>query len=140
MPGDGGGQGHLGGDRLADGTQHVVVGHVDKGRALEVIVVDGVESDVDSPRISGDSVGMSLDCDAISRIELSDLRTSPDLGDAGCYVNGSDDHPYVDTADHLAGALPRATQLTIPGADHLTALTHPELRSAVIDFLARPRS
>ena len=86
VPGDGGGQGHLGGDRLADGTQHVVVGHVDKGRALEVIVVDGVESDVDSPRISGDSVGMSLDCDAISCIELSDLRTSPDLGDAGCYI------------------------------------------------------
>ena len=55
-------------------------------------------------------------------------------------ANGSDDHPYVDTADHLAGALARATQLTIPGADHLTALTHPELRSAVVDFLARPRS
>jgi pimeloyl-ACP methyl ester carboxylesterase len=53
-------------------------------------------------------------------------------------ANGSDDHPYVDTADYLAGALARATQLTIPGADHLTALTHPELRSAVVDFLARP--
>ena len=114
----------------------------------------------DDPESIGDPLGRAyrafVDADPTSDREalaFAALEMWPDghpveLGGTGLrdadipvlIANGSDDHPYVDTADHLAGALARATQLTIPGADHLTALTHPELRSAVVDFLARPRS
>jgi len=52
-------------------------------------------------------------------------------------VNGADDHPYVDTAPHLAGALRDATVVTIPDTDHLTALTDARFRAAVLEFLER---
>ena len=52
-------------------------------------------------------------------------------------VNGADDHPYVDTVHHLMGVLRRPAMVVIPGADHLTAVTHPQFRSAVVDFLRR---
>ena len=50
-------------------------------------------------------------------------------------VNGSNDHPYVDTAHILVGALRDPNLVIIPGADHLGALTDPQFRSAVLDFL-----
>ena len=50
-------------------------------------------------------------------------------------VNGSDDHPYVDTAPRLADALRRSRLVVVPGCDHLTALTDPAFRSAVLEFL-----
>ena len=52
-------------------------------------------------------------------------------------VNGADDHPYVDTAPRLARALRRAELRTLPGADHVTAVSHPELLASAIDFLSR---
>lgn len=51
-------------------------------------------------------------------------------------VNGANDHPYVDTAHHLADALHDASLITIPDADHLSALTDARFRAAVVDFLA----
>lgn len=51
-------------------------------------------------------------------------------------VNGSDDHPYVDTADRLVEALPRATHVVIPGADHLTAVADLRFKEAAVAFLA----
>lgn len=62
----------------------------------------------------------------------------PGLSDADVpvlIVNGSDDHPYVDTAPRFAAELARAELLTIPGCDHLTALVHPAFRAAVLGFL-----
>ena len=52
-------------------------------------------------------------------------------------VNGADDHPYVDTVHHLMGVLRHPAMVIIPGADHLTAVTHPQFRRAVVDFLRR---
>jgi len=50
-------------------------------------------------------------------------------------VNGADDHPYVDSAHLLVDALPRATEVVIPGTDHLTAMTDHRFREATIEFL-----
>jgi non-heme chloroperoxidase len=52
-------------------------------------------------------------------------------------VNGSDDHPYIDTVAPFVEALPRGELVVIPGADHLTAVTHPAFRSSVEAFLDR---
>ena len=50
-------------------------------------------------------------------------------------VNGEQDYPYVDSADDIAAALPRAWHKKLPGADHLSAVTHPLFKDIVIDFL-----
>ncbi len=50
-------------------------------------------------------------------------------------VNGDKDHPYVDSADKLASALPNARHVTLPDADHLSAVTRKEFKQIVIDFL-----
>jgi pimeloyl-ACP methyl ester carboxylesterase len=53
-------------------------------------------------------------------------------------VNGEFDHPYVDSADHLAEAIPGARHARIAGSDHLTAVTHPEFKALVEAFLLDP--
>ena len=50
-------------------------------------------------------------------------------------VNGADDHPYVDSADHLAASLPDARHTRIPGADHLSCVTSPAYKKVVLEFL-----
>lgn len=50
-------------------------------------------------------------------------------------VNGTDDHPYVDTADRFVEALADGCHLTLPGRDHLTAVADPQFKAAVIEFL-----
>jgi|GEM_PF-2751558 len=50
-------------------------------------------------------------------------------------VNGDKDHPYVDSADTLASALPNARHEKLPDADHLSAVTHNDFKRIVIDFL-----
>ncbi len=51
-------------------------------------------------------------------------------------VNGENDHPYVDSADRLAAAIPGARHLTLTGADHVTAVSHPEFKAIVVASLA----
>ncbi len=50
-------------------------------------------------------------------------------------VNGEQDHPYVDSADKLAAALPTARHIKLPGCDHLSAVTNNQFKQIVIDFL-----
>jgi pimeloyl-ACP methyl ester carboxylesterase len=50
-------------------------------------------------------------------------------------VNGEQDHPYVDSADKLAAALPNARHLKLTGCDHLSAVTNKQFKQIVIDFL-----
>ena len=50
-------------------------------------------------------------------------------------INGEDDHPYVDSADRFANALPDGRHLRIPGVDHLTAVADERFKKAVVDFL-----
>ncbi len=50
-------------------------------------------------------------------------------------VNGSEDHPYVDSADRMVSALPNAEHVQLPGADHLSAVTDPRFKTLVVDFL-----
>lgn len=50
-------------------------------------------------------------------------------------VNGANDHPYVDSADRLADALPDAQHVQIPGADHLSAVADPRFKTIVLEFL-----
>ncbi len=50
-------------------------------------------------------------------------------------VNGSEDHPYVDSADAFAAALPDGRHVQIPGADHLTAVTDARFKDIVVEFL-----
>ena len=52
-------------------------------------------------------------------------------------VNGGDDHPYVDSADALAEAMPGARHVRIPNTNHLSALPDPRFKQAVLDFLVR---
>lgn len=51
-------------------------------------------------------------------------------------VNGADDHPYVDSADALAEALPSANHVMIPGTDHLTTVSSEGFKRTVLEFLA----
>lgn len=50
-------------------------------------------------------------------------------------VNGGEDHPYADSDDALAEAIPGAQLVTIPNKNHLTAVTDPLFKQAVIEFL-----
>jgi pimeloyl-ACP methyl ester carboxylesterase len=62
----------------------------------------------------------------------------PNIGNARfpvLIVNGEQDHPYVDSADQLAEALPDGTHLRIPGTDHMSTVTDDRFKKAVIDFL-----
>ncbi len=52
-------------------------------------------------------------------------------------VNGSEDRPYVHTAGALARAIPRARIVTLPGKDHLGAVTDPLFKQTVVEFLSR---
>ncbi len=51
-------------------------------------------------------------------------------------INGSEDHPYVDSADAFAAALPNARHERIPGLDHLSAVTSERFRQTVVDFFS----
>ena len=50
-------------------------------------------------------------------------------------VNGANDHPYVDSADRFADALPNGRHLRIPETDHLTTVTSASFKQAVVEFL-----
>ena len=52
-------------------------------------------------------------------------------------VNGSEDHPYTDTAGTFARAIPRARVETIPGKDHLGAVSDPLFKKFVTEFLSQ---
>jgi pimeloyl-ACP methyl ester carboxylesterase len=52
-------------------------------------------------------------------------------------VNGENDHPYVDSADQLAAALPNARHLRITGTDHLTTVSDERFKKAVVEFLGK---
>lgn len=65
------------------------------------------------------------------------------IGDDACaidvpvlLVNGSEDHPYVDSADAIADALARASHVRLSGCDHLSAVTDPRFKAVVLDFLS----
>ena len=51
-------------------------------------------------------------------------------------VNGSEDRPYVDTVGPFVDALRRPRLVVIPGTDHLTTVTDPRFRAAVLEFLS----
>lgn len=50
-------------------------------------------------------------------------------------INGAKDHPYVDSADDFAHALPNGRHVQIPNTDHLSAVTDPTFKAIVIEFL-----
>lgn len=50
-------------------------------------------------------------------------------------VNGTNDLPYADSNDELVAKIPNARLSEIPDADHLSAVTHPAFKRAVIEFL-----
>ena len=52
-------------------------------------------------------------------------------------VNGANDHPYVDSADLLAAALPDGRHLKIAGADHMTAVADRRFKIAALEFFAQ---
>ena len=51
-------------------------------------------------------------------------------------VNGTEDHPYVDSADRFAAALPNATHVRIEGTDHLSTVADRRFKQAVVEFLS----
>jgi pimeloyl-ACP methyl ester carboxylesterase len=50
-------------------------------------------------------------------------------------VDGSEDHPYIDTVAPFVGALRHGELVVIPGTDHLTTVTDERFRAAVRVFL-----
>jgi pimeloyl-ACP methyl ester carboxylesterase len=52
-------------------------------------------------------------------------------------VDGADDHPYVDTVEDLAKAIPGAEVVLIPDTDHHTVVGDPRFKSAVHEFFSR---
>lgn len=62
----------------------------------------------------------------------------PALSQAKCpvlIVNGSEDHPYIDSMQELADALPNAQTHVLSDRDHLTAVSDPAFKEAAIAFL-----
>ncbi len=53
-------------------------------------------------------------------------------------VNGTNDHPYVDSADMLADALPQGRHVTIQDVDHLSTVADARFKQIVLDFLNQP--
>ena len=51
-------------------------------------------------------------------------------------INGAEDHPYVDSADAFAAALPQGQHDRVPGLDHLSAVTSTQFLEVVVDFLS----
>lgn len=52
-------------------------------------------------------------------------------------VNGSQDHPYVDSADHFVNQLSDGQHVRLAGKDHLTAVTDPHFKEIALSFLRR---
>lgn len=52
-------------------------------------------------------------------------------------VNGAEDRPYVESDERLVAAIPGARLLRIPGKDHLSVVTDPRFKEAVIEFLGQ---
>lgn len=52
-------------------------------------------------------------------------------------VNGANDHPYVDSADALAAALPRGRHLRIPERDHMTVVADQQFKQVALEFFAQ---
>ena len=50
-------------------------------------------------------------------------------------VNGGDDHPYVETDEKLAGAIPGARLVRIPDTNHFTVVPDPRFKEEVVGFL-----
>jgi len=51
-------------------------------------------------------------------------------------VNGENDHPYVDSADTFAHALPNARHVQIPDSDHMTVVIDERFKRLVGEFLS----
>lgn len=51
-------------------------------------------------------------------------------------VNGSDDHPYVDTVGRFLDAIRGSEQVVLSGCDHLTCVGDPRFVDAVVRFCA----
>lgn len=51
-------------------------------------------------------------------------------------VNGSEDFPYVETDQDIAGAIPGARLVELPGPDHVGAIFDPRFVDEVLAFLA----
>ena len=50
-------------------------------------------------------------------------------------VNGEDDHPYVDTADHFVQALPDGKHVRISGVDHMSVVADNRFKALALEFL-----
>jgi pimeloyl-ACP methyl ester carboxylesterase len=50
-------------------------------------------------------------------------------------VNGEDDHPYVETDEKLAAAIPGAKLVTIPDTNHLSVVPDPRFKEEALAFL-----
>ena len=53
-------------------------------------------------------------------------------------VNGEEDEPYVSSAHEFARVLPHARMETLPGCDHLTAVSNSRFKDVVLRFLSNP--
>jgi pimeloyl-ACP methyl ester carboxylesterase len=142
-------------DRFTSVVMGGIGDETDETEAVRFVIAAALRAD--DPDAVADPVGRAyrafVDADPTSDREalaLAALQMWPEghpleLGGPGLrtadvpvlIVNGANDHPYVDTAHTLAAALPKAEIVTIPDADHLSAVTHPRLREVVLDFLER---
>ncbi len=55
-------------------------------------------------------------------------------------VDGADDHPYVDTVERLAAAIPGAELEVVAGTDHHTIVGDPRFKARVVQFLTQHAS
>jgi pimeloyl-ACP methyl ester carboxylesterase len=125
----------------------------EQSEALRFVIADALRTG-DPDRITdarGRAYRAFVDTDPTNDLEalaLSALQMWPeghplDLGGAVLrevgipvlIVNGADDHPYVDTAGRLAAAVPGAKLVTIPDTDHVSVVSDPRFKVAVLDFL-----
>ena len=99
------------------------------GRAYRAFV--DLDPDADREALAAAALGMWPDGHPLA---LGGRRLS-DVDVPVLVVNGGDDHPYIDTVGPFVDALRHGELVVIPGADHVTALTDPRFREAVLAFL-----
>lgn len=76
----------------------------------------------------------------LTQRDASVMESLPTIAVPALVVVGADDTPYLAASDYMAGKIPGAQKVVIPGAGHAANIDQPEaFNAAVVDFLDRLR-
>ncbi len=92
MPGHGFRSDEIGSRVARDRVHEVFEGELREGRALHVEDADGIQRDIDAPRLRCDGLGMGLDRPLVEGVDLGDFNDAAVGGDVVGHGVEEDDH------------------------------------------------